>query len=66
MTDNKSGAMTKKNWIIVFAGIGVFLFGFFVLAQVGKNYHGFFGLLAPLMLIAGLLVISWGLLAPGE
>ncbi|MCK4906636.1 MAG: hypothetical protein KAS64_03750 [Spirochaetes bacterium] len=66
MTEDKSGAIKKRNWIIVFSGIICFFLGFFVLAQVGRSYHGFFGFLAPFLLILGLVVIAAGLITPNR
>lgn len=54
------GDMEKKNWLMFFAGLSIFVLGFIVLAVVGKDFHGFKGFLAPFLLILGLVVIAWG------
>jgi hypothetical protein len=61
-----SGEMTARNWKIVFAGLGIYLLGFAVLAMVAQHYHGLKGFLAPFLLIGGLLVTAIGLVVRGR
>lgn len=63
---NKTGHMSRKNWVITLSGIAVFFFGLFVMSLVGKDYHGFKGFLAPFLLIFGLLITSLGLIVGEE
>lgn len=54
------GVMHRQNWVLVLSGLAVFFSGFFVLALVGKEHHGFRGFLAPFLLVAGLVVLAAG------
>ncbi len=61
-TVDRNGDMKRLNWLTVFSGLILFFSGFFILSSVGKDYHGFLGFLAPFVLIAGLVLIAFGLL----
>ncbi len=57
-------AMSRRNWLLVFAGLALFVLGMTVMVLVGKNHHGFSGFLAPFFLVAGLVVCAVGMLVP--
>lgn len=57
-------AMGRRNWLVVFSGLVLFVLGMTVMVLVGKNHHGFFGFLAPFLLVVGLVVCTVGMLVP--
>lgn len=51
--------MNKKNWKLFFIGLFLFLLGFLFLYFVGSRPEGILGLLSPLTVLAGIIVITF-------
>lgn len=54
--------MKKKNWLIFSLGLILFVLGFVLLAFVGKKPEGVLGLVSPLTVLCGVIVITLGFL----
>jgi multisubunit Na+/H+ antiporter MnhB subunit len=55
----------RRNGLIVGIGIALYLIGFLVLDAVRENHEGFLAFLAPFTILAGMIAVVVGLLAPG-
>ncbi|MBI4976996.1 MAG: hypothetical protein HZC28_05905 [Spirochaetes bacterium] len=54
--------MSAKNWFIFIPGAMIFILGFVLLSFVGHNPEGILGLIAPVTILAGIIITTAGLL----
>lgn len=60
--DTKQTENENRSYTPFYISAGVFLFGYVLLGLVGKNPEGFLGFLAPLTILAGIILVPVSLL----